>query len=105
MAFKREVKKELSPEEKRGHEKKFLEGADKTDNELENTKNDEFDKSGNKFSDAPNAPHNYKLMTARFNKHEISILDELSEIYGVDRMNVIRIAFRALAKKNDIGQQ
>jgi DNA-directed RNA polymerase sigma subunit (sigma70/sigma32) len=54
------------------------------------------------YSLDPKAPREYKLMTARFNKHEIGILDELGKIYGVDRMSILRIAYNALAKDKGI---
>lgn len=103
MAFKRNTQK-IENIKKQAQEKIFLENADKTAKELAAhlPDNRERDKNGKPYSNNPKAPRNYKLMTARFNKYEINILDELSKTYGVDRMNVLRIAFIALAKENGI---
>ncbi|GAW86419.1 hypothetical protein bplSymb_SCF02606P001 [Bathymodiolus platifrons methanotrophic gill symbiont] len=84
--------------------KEFVGKADKTSAELEVvlSKEVELDKNDKPFSDDPKAPRNYKLMTARFNKYEIEILDQLGTEFGVDRMNVLRIAYMALAKDKGI---
>ncbi len=104
MAFKRKNKEQLSDAEKAAQEEAFLASADKSLAELEAVPATEVekDKNGKPFSDDPKAPRNYKLMTARFNKFEISILEKLEAEYGVDRMNVLRIAYMALAKDKGI---
>ena len=104
MAFKRKNKEQLTDSEKLAQEEAFLASADKTPSELEvvQATEVELDKKGKPFSDDPKAPRNYKLMTARFNKYEIDILDKLSAEFGVDRMNVLRVAYINLAKEKGI---
>jgi len=103
MAFKRKNKEPLTDAEKKAQEHAFLASADKTPTELEIAQPKvELDKNGKPFSDNPKAPRNYKLMTARFNKYEIDVLDKLGAEYGVDRMNVLRIAYMSLAKDKGI---
>ena len=115
MAFKRDKSKldpaKMLPDEKEKLEQDFLSKADKTKAEIENKRidktvdgNTEEKTSTRKVFtvDEPNAPRDYLKMTARFNKYEVDVLDKLSREYGLNRMNVMRVAFMALAKEKGL---
>lgn len=114
MSFKRDKTKldpgKMSPDEKKKLEDDFLNSADKTkeeiaaENEREIEAQDTEVKSHRKVftGDEPNAPRDFLKMTARFNKYEVEVLDRLAAEYGLNRMNIMRVAFMALAKEKGL---